>query len=251
MNLLKSALRNLLLSAGYDIRKTSHIGLDVNADIQRIFGKRPLRTILDVGAHRGESAVEYAEKFQSATIYSFEPSPQTFEILCDNVDRWPRIKPIQCALGANHGTQRFFLNKFSATNSFLPALPSVAHPDIRSLMENVEATDVSVRTLDAFCSENLIGSVDLLKLDVQGFESAVLAGGRTFLEERRIALLYTEVTFEKHYAEQTTFPQLYATLAEAGFEFVDVYGQTRRNNHSIRWCDMLFVNPDALERVLI
>lgn len=162
-----------------------------------------------------------------------------------------RIKPVKSALGAKLGTQRFFLNKFSATNSLLPSLPDVANPEIRSFLENVECKEVPVTTLDAYCNENQIESIDLLKLDVQGFEAAVLGGAGTLLQEQRIALVYTEVTFEMHYAGQTTFPQLYATLTEWGFEFVDAYGQTRRSNHSIRWCDMLFVNPAALERALI
>lgn len=251
MNPLKAIFRSLLLSAGYDVRKTSHIGLDEKADIQRIFQTKPLQTILDLGAHLGETALACAEKFPRATIYSFEPSPQTFAALCKAVAGCDRIKPRQEAVGAECRTQKFFLNKFSATNSMLRTVPGAAHPEVRALMENVESVDVPVTTLDSFVSENHIESIDLLKLDVQGFESEVLRGARTLLEEARIALIYTEVTFETHYTGQTTFARLHDMLTKAGFELVDIYGQTRTVYHSIRWCDMLFVNPCALEKALL
>ncbi len=250
MNPFKAVFRSLLRSAGYDVRKTSHVGLDATADVQRIFQKTQLRTILDIGAHLGESALAYAKSFPHAIIYSFEPSPQTFTALREAVAPCGRIKPVQQAVGAECQSQKFFLNKFSATNSMLPTIPNVAHADIRSLMENVESVDVPVTTLDFFCSRNHLEAIDLLKLDVQGFESEVLSGARVLLEEERVALVYTEVTFENHYAGQTTFAQLYAMLTQSGFELVDIYGQTRTSHHSIRWCDMLFVNPRALEKAL-
>ncbi len=76
----KSLLRKFFLTLGYDIRKTSHIGLDPCSDIQRLFGRRSLSVIFDVGAHTGESAIDYADQFPDATIYSFEPSPATYQI---------------------------------------------------------------------------------------------------------------------------------------------------------------------------
>ncbi len=250
MNPLKNILRDLLLSAGYDIRKTSHIGLDGNFDIQRMFGKRALRTIFDVGAHVGESAMEYARKFPLATIYSFEPFPKTFTILQENVAPWPHVRPVNSAIGDSCSTQTLFVNQFSATNSLLPARPDVADPGTRSLMKNVERVETPVTTLDTFCRDNQIATIDLLKIDVQGFESKVIAGASELLGQRRIALIYTEVTFESHYKGQTTFSELYAMLIQFGYELVDLYSHTRTTHHSVRWCDILFVNPLALERAI-
>ena len=248
MNPLKNTLRKLLLSIGYDIRKTSHIGLDSNFDIQRIFGMRPLRLIFDVGAHFGETATEYAKRFPEATIYSFEPSPDTFSILEKNMTSLPRVKTVNSALGDSCSEQTFFVNRLSATNSLLAARPDVADEVTRSLMENTRCTKVSVTTLDAFCRENQISAIDLLKIDVQGFESKVLAGARELLAEQRIALVYAEAILESHYDGQTTFPELYSMLSESGFELVDLYSHTRTPHHTTRWCDVLFVNLVALKK---
>jgi FkbM family methyltransferase len=227
MNPFKSALQSLLHSAGYDVRKTSHIGLDANTDIQRIFGKRPLRVIFDVGAHLGETTQTYFHKFPQAMIYSFEPSPEAFMTLRQAVAEWNRVEPVQKGMDARCGTRKFFLNKFGATNSFLPALAVLPTPQIGSLMENVGVVEVTITTLDDFCAERNIQTIDLLKLDVQGFELEVLHGGRGLLEDERIPLIYTEVSFETHYAGQTTFSQLHPKLTQWGFELVDIYGQTR------------------------
>jgi hypothetical protein len=83
-------------------------------------------------------------------------------------------------------------------------------------------------------------------MDVQGFEMEVLGGGESLLRRGRVALIYSEITLESLYVGQATFAGLHAHLAERGFELVDLYGQARGPMKSIRWCDMLFVNPDAL-----
>ncbi len=139
-----------------------------------------------------------------------------------------------------------FVNQFSATNSLLPALVENIRPETRPLMENVARAQVNVTTLDVFCQKMHIESIDLLKLDVQGFEAAVLRGGHELFAENRVASVYAEATFESHYASRLEFPHLFSSLRALGFEWVDAYGQTRNDHQGVRWCDMLFVNPKAL-----
>jgi len=44
-----------------------------------VTGSSPI--IFDVGAHHGQSAEFFSEIFNSPTIYSFEPDPESFQIL--------------------------------------------------------------------------------------------------------------------------------------------------------------------------
>ena len=119
--MIKKTIHRLLSSAGYDIRKTSHVGLNAVNDIKRIYASRPILSIFDVGAHIGETAVEYSMAFPSASIYCFEPTPDTCRQLSINVSHLKKVKPYNLAIGESSRKQNFFVNSFSATNSFLPA----------------------------------------------------------------------------------------------------------------------------------
>ena len=51
---------------------------------------------------------------------------------------------------------------------------------------------ISLDTLDNYCRNNQIGHIDLLKLDVEGHELAVLRGAKKILEDAGIDLLQFE-----------------------------------------------------------
>jgi FkbM family methyltransferase len=233
MNQAKNALKKLLAAAGYELRKRSQIGLDDINDVRQILGNPPAKTIIDVGGHEGQTATRYAEGFPEATIYSLEPFSESFAKLEANTRQFSNVKPFNLAMGNAEETRLLNVNQFSATNSLLAAVHEVKEPHTRQLMQSVRQVTIRVQKLDSFCQQADI-------------EFEVLDGGESLLRRRRVALIYSEITFESLYVGQATFAGLHAHLVERGFELVDLYGQTRGPTKSIRWCDMLFVNSDAL-----
>jgi len=113
------------------------------------------------------------------------------------------------------------------------------------LMTPVEQIPIQVETLDAYCRDTKVEYVDLLKMDVQGFELRVLHGATEFLAGRKIGVIYTEVLFEPLYEGQPPWPELYSVLTHHGFQLIGLYAPTRSSRHAIRWCDILFLNPEA------
>src|SRR5882672_4703641 len=55
-------------------------------------------TIIDVGANQGQFAIAAAHRFPMAKIYSFEPVPDIFEKLQNNVRSNRHIYAYNCAL---------------------------------------------------------------------------------------------------------------------------------------------------------
>ena len=243
---MKKLIQWTLRWCGYELRKTSTVGLEVFNDVQGILGARTVQTLFDVGAHLGETAVEWAAKYPQAVIHSFEPCGASFEQLQANVRRFPKVKPVNLALGDRIGCQNLHVNAFSATNSLLAAAPQIGDPTTKDLLACTGEVSIQVSTVDAYCQENGIEFLDVLKMDVQGFELQVLRGAERFLKEQRIAFIFTEVSFEALYQGQAAFPELYARVSEQGFQLVDLYGHVRNAHHGIRWCDLLFVNPATL-----
>src|SRR5260370_33863229 len=77
----------------------------------------------------------------------------------------------------------------------------------------VLSKQVEVRTLDSLVPESR--SVDLLKIDVQGFERAVLSGARRVLADTRSVLI--EANLQSHHVGDDNFPSLWSILPDPEF----------------------------------
>jgi FkbM family methyltransferase len=230
---------------GYEFFRSRPYGVRELRDVAAIYGDRQLRTIIDAGANQGDMAREFAREFPDATIYSFEPFPETYERLVETCARFPRIKPMKEALGAVEAIQPLFLTQYSLTHSLLPTADE-AVKYLGSAVAPVGQHDVRTTTLDAFAESMAIQRIDLLKLDVQGYELKVLEGAKRLLDQRRISLVFSELNFVPLYKDQACFHEVYECLIEAGFGLVGLYGQNYRPGPALSWCDGLFVNNAAL-----
>ncbi len=237
----------MLRSAGLEFFRIRPYGVDPYLDIKKISPSRAFDTIFDVGANEGQSALEFERKLAPATIYCFEPFPKTFERLAKNTTGHSNIKPINTALGESSGWHTMYLTEDSLTHSLLPA--SIQAKDyLGSMMERSGEVQVRTSTLDDFVQQEQIRHIDLLKLDVQGFELKVIQGAARTLEARQVSMLFTEVNFVQLYEEQAYFHEIYQTLMEKDFKVVGFYGLNYRQGPYLNWCDALFVNTVALEQ---
>lgn len=123
------------------------------------------RTIVDVGANVGFSALYFAYKFPDAAVYAIEPDPITYKALLRNTRGIPTIIARNGALGAQTGVLPFYVYPGSSISSSL----------VRRLPDQT-AIEVPVATLDDLMVEYGIDHIDLLKVDVEGAEVAVLTG---------------------------------------------------------------------------
>ena len=87
-------------------------------------------------------------------------------------------------------------------------------------------TAVAVRTLDACLAEWRVDHVDLLKIDVEGFEPEVFGGATEALEQGRIGAVLCELNDHWLQRARTSAKALYESLVGSGFE--DVTGRARQ-----------------------
>ena len=138
-----------------------------------------LKTIVDVGGNQGQFCIAARHRFPKAAIYSYEPVPDTFEVLTKNVGKSKGIKLNQLALGNQEGVIQFYQNKYSHVSSALKVSPDNEQEKYNLGVEKV--IEVPISTLDKeFEGVNMQRPL-LLKLDVQGYEKSVLEGGGNFL----------------------------------------------------------------------
>jgi FkbM family methyltransferase len=191
-------------------------------------------TIFDVGANIGQTIQRFREIFPQPTIHAFEPGGDAFDALRVNCSRLAGVYINNMALGPQPGTQEFIENTNSDMSSFL-------EPGDECWGTVKRRTLVTMITIDDYCRQHCIETIDILKSDTQGFDLEVLKGARRLFAQHRIHLVYLEVIFGKLYKNSAQLSEIYEFLSERGFDLVSFY-KIYYINGLAKWTDALFVN---------
>lgn len=179
--------------------------------------------IFDIGANKGQSIKFFSQIFDKPKIYAFEPSPRTFGFLKKFVEHLEGLEVLiyQIGIGDKEQTINFYESILSETSTF--ALPDRDSDYLkrknRILFQNFETAFISIparlTTIDAFLNENKVLRIDVLKIDVEGFELEVIRGARQALKDGKVKI----VQFERHTDEmrENTYPVIHELLDSFGF----------------------------------
>lgn len=209
------------------------LGSNPLSDVRRLARSHPA-LILDVGANVGQSTKEYKELMPQAEVHAFEPSPETYKLLVQNVNAYANVYLNNLAVGSAAGHQTFLENSYSNMSSFL-------EPGADAWGKIVKKTEVEVTTVDKYCAEKNIPYVSLLKTDTQGYDFEVLKGASELMGDNRIELVFMEVTFSAMYKNLPAFDEIYRFLLDRNFKLVSFY-QFRYQQELAGWTDALFRN---------
>jgi len=196
------------------------------------------RTVMDIGAYNGRVAAGLAALYQPDFIGLVEPQPEMIRIL-GQFSLAPKQKIFPCALGREQGRAK--LNRLaSAASSTLLEPAAHLESEYRRDMSIFEAIDVEIRTLDDILEECEITNIDLMKIDVEGYELEVFAGGTMAL--RRTSLIVVEAAFFEAQKGRPLFKDIYEYLAEKGFELIGTHGFSCNPEGLPLHCDAVFIN---------
>jgi FkbM family methyltransferase len=159
-----------------DLNMMSRENLDFwESSSREVFSKLSMEssTAFDVGAYTGIYSLVAAKSNKNLKVFSFEPNPDLFNALKKNIklNFVRECNPQQLALDNVSGKDYLYLNHavYSSIGSLIETVPGQK----KILIEKT--------TLDKFCIEKSIECIDLMKIDVEGYEINVLQGGRTIL----------------------------------------------------------------------
>jgi FkbM family methyltransferase len=178
--------------------------------------------ILDAGAADGSDTIRFAKMLPNASIYAFEPVSMNYEILKQQVSKYPNVKIFQMALADYDGESEINISENAnqpdsiATSSSLlaPQKHIEVHPHITFNKKEV----VPTITLDSWSKQECINHIDVLWLDMQGMEYRVLKSSIEIIHT--VQVIYTEVSLMKMYENSILYDDYKRWLNSMGFEVV-------------------------------
>ncbi len=169
---------------------------------------------LDVGANVGLFSLIAARCVgTTGQVHAFEPVKKTFQRLTDNVDvnRLVNVTCHRLALSDTDGEAVMTI----ATDGY-DAWNSLGKPYMGHALSN-ETTPT--QTLDHFVEQQaLFDKIKVIKVDVEGWEAYVLAGGVKTLSSVNAPLIIIEFTEEAAALANSSCTAVYNTLKQLGYE---------------------------------
>ena len=179
----------------------------------RVLSGIDCRTVVDIGANRGQFALVARQCQPLARVFSFEPLPGAaakFRAVFASDDR---VTLHEVAIGPVSGNATLHVSERDDSSSLLP----ITATQVALFPGTVEVSTAIVRVapLHEFIPAADILPLALLKLDVQGFELEALRGCEDLLD--RFACVYAECSFVELYAGQALADEVIAWLSTRGF----------------------------------
>jgi FkbM family methyltransferase len=156
------------------------------------------KVAIDVGANEGL----YTDRMYrvAAQVIAFEPIA---DLAASLQSRYPRARVEKCALSSSAGTRTLYVPYVSGR--FLQTRASLDRSANPGMLSSEQLAPV--RRLDDFAFDN----VGLIKIDVEGHESDVLAGARATIARNRPALI-VEIEERHHVGESARIVQALINL---------------------------------------
>jgi FkbM family methyltransferase len=205
----------------------------------------PIRTVFDVGANRGQFARRMIAYFPEAQIHCFEPLEAPYR----DLTAWARanggaLHTHQLALGATAGEVVMMRHVDHDKSSSLLATTDDA-VRLYPFTRRQDAVSVRQEALDDFVGSLKHPPADdmFIKMDVQGYEDRVVAGGRATFGRARACL--AEICVAPLYQGQATLSGLLDALADLGLQYAGNLSQTMGADGRLLHFDALFLRTGA------
>jgi FkbM family methyltransferase len=196
------------------------------------FSNRPL--LVDVGGNIGQSVLSLYTVFPAATVVSFEPNPAVFRKLQRLTKKFPRLTVIPNGLSDQTGEAELFVPTYNG--NVLTGLASFDYESARSWLSSDRVLrfdpmklTVSSKRLPLVRLDDCGLQPDFIKIDVQGLEDRVLAGGLETIRTYRPVIMAETIRCGSD-AHKLVEPLDYRLTEFDGRNFTEVQGVPRQLN---------------------
>jgi len=186
-------------------------------DVKKIFLSKIKEgdIVIDVGANIGYFSLLAAKKIGSkGKIFAIEPMKQANNWLKKNLklNDFKNVEVLEVAIGDKQGTMKMY--KKSESSEMIILDPTISKTDL------IMCGEINIKTIDNIISQKKIKKVNLLKIDVEGFEYEALLGCKESFKSNKIENIICEI--------HTTY------LKNREIDEQDIYSFIQENNFSIQ-----------------
>ena len=137
----------------------------------------------DIGANEGFFSVFASKKIITGKIYCFEPQKNLLKIIEKNLLKNNFKNFFLLDFGIGESEYFTNLNVFQDTNTGASSI-------LKKHFLNTKKTKIKIKSLDHFVSEErLYDQIDLVKIDIEGYEIQAIKGMENLLKEKKINTL--------------------------------------------------------------
>jgi FkbM family methyltransferase len=150
--------------------------------------KQPI--VFDIGANVGQYLKYAIEVIPTAFIYSFEPSETALLRLNENIEEWKvsdKVKVERFGFSDSIKDQNLYSMGERASTASMYEVENILTEDREAIVETIK-----LNTIDLYCQENKIESIDFIKIDIEGHELFALKGARRMIEKGAIRFIQFE-----------------------------------------------------------
>ena len=184
--------------------------------------------LVDIGAHRGRFTASLACAFDFTEIVCVEPDVTVLEELNSAVPLHSRI--VACAISDTEGSAVLYQHPDRSMNSLQAVGRDFEAVNPFYGKGTIETVRIETMTLDSLLAVlEPSGSRDIiLKLDVQGAERRVLAGGTKFMND--VSVVVMEQMFWRGYEDSWQLREMVERMSDLGFHPFEVLKVAYRGN---------------------
>lgn len=217
-------------------RKAIFFGVAAAIEHEELLKNKSYKTIVDIGANKGQFSLVARNLFKSAKIFSFDPLESSENIFKKVFSNDKNTNFFNVAIGPSKERRTMHISKKDDSSSILSIRK--LQSDLFPGTEESHKASIIVDRLDSFISGSQIESPALLKLDVQGFEFEALVGCKkllNFFDE-----IYCECSFYELYKDQKLVSDIIELLSDNDFILTGFYNTSYDKNGFAIQSDFLF-----------
>jgi len=217
MNRLRLALTNPTLAWRWISRRGSSLTSIEPEEIKQLMHKKG--AIIEAGASDGTDTAVLATNFKTNHIYALEPVKSQFETVMSVTKGLENVEVENLALSTSNGLSQMYVGNsgygisgMGSSSLLLPKNHLTEFPEISF----ARTEEVQTVTLSEFCRRKSISFIDLLWLDVQGFEMNLILHEREFIREY-VNLIHMEVSRTELYEGMMLYKEVLEKMTYLGF----------------------------------
>lgn len=218
--MLKKIIKRFFLMFGLKISGVNKNELTEEKKIEWL-KDMDFKTIIDIGASKGNFSLPFHKIFPLAQIYAFEPLAGCSEIIQKKMGGVTGFKLFNIALSDFKGQSKFFRSSYSGASSLIKM--GNLQKELFPITAGETVENIQVDTMDNVLGSFKLDEPILVKLDIQGAEDKVIKGGSLILSKTKVVI--TETSFCKLYEGQPLFNDICRQLEGLGFRYAGIWGE--------------------------